>query len=104
MLDHREFLKDGNQLFERLATRGVAQETMDSLSAAADLRRTSIQKLEEYRRELNTASAEMKKGCSGVAIKTPLLRGVKHYRRSSPTLKMLSKLSETLKSHWENCF
>lgn len=61
MLDHREFLKDGNQLFERLATRGVAQETMDSLSAAADLRRTSIQKLEEYRRELNTASAEMKK-------------------------------------------
>ena len=30
MLDHREFLKEDNQLFERLASRGVAQETMDS--------------------------------------------------------------------------
>ena len=61
MLDHREFLKEDNQLFERLASRGVAQETMDSLSSAAGRRRTSIQSLEEYRRELNAASAEMKK-------------------------------------------
>ena len=61
MLDHREFLKDDSLVFTGLKARGVAQETMTALSDAADRRRTSIQRLEEYRRELNVASSEMKK-------------------------------------------
>ena len=61
MLDHREFLKEDSLVFTGLKARGVAQETMDALGEAAERRRTSIQQLEEYRRELNVASAEMKK-------------------------------------------